>query len=202
MDSPTSAPGQGAAARPAGWHYRDARGRACGPYDDDALIRLYRFGHVRGDTPVWSGDDPDTDTPLRQRRDRFRLHGDGRLDILPPPAVSAPVSVPSSPAPAPAPDENVTVPTVVPSADETGGPAETVPPAPPVVETEPLHATADAPVAADVPTAPVEAPAAAPPRPGPAVEPPKKHGTRRLAIAALAVTVAVVAAILLARLAS
>ncbi|TKS53056.1 DUF4339 domain-containing protein [Luteimonas yindakuii] len=67
---------------PACWHYRDPRGRACGPYDINALARLYRFGHLRADSEVWSDADPTPPGPLRGRGDAFRLHGDGRLEAL------------------------------------------------------------------------------------------------------------------------
>ena len=93
---------------PACWHYRDARGRACGPYDTGAMARLYRFGHLRADSEVWRDADATPPAPLRSRRDAFRLHGDGRLEALPtaqPPAASTPISAPAlTPAAPPPPD--------------------------------------------------------------------------------------------------
>lgn len=86
---------------PACWHYRDERGRACGPYDTGALARLYRFGHLRAESEVWCDADATPPAPLRNRRDVFRLHGDGRLEALPP-APAGPTAMPAAGVAAPA----------------------------------------------------------------------------------------------------
>ncbi|NZA25829.1 DUF4339 domain-containing protein [Luteimonas sp. SJ-92] len=86
---------QGRDRDPAPWHYADPQGNHFGPYPAAALVRLFQFGHIRPETPVWRGD-PGEARPLRDCTATFQIGPGSRIRLVPPPPAPpghAPASV-------------------------------------------------------------------------------------------------------------
>ncbi|WP_407352983.1 hypothetical protein [Luteimonas sp. R10] len=69
---------QGRDRPPAQWHYADERGMSYGPYQDDAIVRLFQFGHIRLETPLWRND-PAAARPLRDCTETFEIGPGSRV---------------------------------------------------------------------------------------------------------------------------
>lgn len=97
---------QGRDRIPAHWHYADERGMDCGPYHAEAIVRLFQFGHIRMETPLWR-DDPSAARPLRDCTETFEIGPGSRVRLAPPapePSPPAPAAAATAEVPAPTPD--------------------------------------------------------------------------------------------------
>ncbi|MEZ0472401.1 hypothetical protein [Luteimonas salinilitoris] len=86
---------QGRDRNPAQWHYADQHGLPCGPYPAAGLVRLFQFGHIRLDTPVWH-DDPAAARPLRDCTESFEIGPGSRIRLAPLPSAPAVEAAPAS----------------------------------------------------------------------------------------------------------
>ncbi|MDH5821939.1 GYF domain-containing protein [Luteimonas sp. RD2P54] len=85
---------QGRDRDPAQWHYADPRGHRFGPYPAAALVRLFQFGHIHLETPVWCGD-PRQARPLRDCTATFEIGPGSRIRLLPGAPAAGPVHPPA-----------------------------------------------------------------------------------------------------------